>query len=275
MNIIKKRSYRLAILSDLHCGSQVGICGPEYFGQMISHDVAKHNKFLKIQKAIWNFYSSEIAKLNKEKQIDILVVNGDCIDGKGERSGGTELTTTDLVKQIAMAKNVIDFVNAKHITICAGTDYHTSTKTGEDWEEVLANQLKAKFESHCFLDINKKIFDIKHHLASGGGLVGPYNSVSKEIIWSKLWQEMDNVPKPISYLIRSHIHRYSYLESSSCAGISTPALQGMGSRFGSRRCSGLVDLGFISFDINTDSTVVYRKHIATLKEQKAKATIFE
>jgi len=272
MNIISKRDYRMVVLSDEHTGHYTGLTAPEFQGKFVDDNVAKHNKLISIQKNMWNFFDVEISKLKREKPIDICVNNGDAIDGNGWRSGGTELITSDRNKQVMMAKAVIDHVGAKNNIIIAGTGYHAGD--AEDFEENLAHEVKGKFESHSWLSINGKVFDIRHHVGSSSVPHGRFTPIAKEMIWAKLWAEVDLIPKPVHYIIRSHVHYFTCIDDGDCMAITTPALQGFGSKFGSRRCSGIPKIGFISFDIKANGTVIMRKHFADLTQQKAKATVF-
>lgn len=272
MNIITRKDYRMVVVSDLHCGHSVGLTHPEFQGKLVSEDIGKRNKLHTIQKSTWDFFSTEIKELQKEKKIDILVSNGDAIDGDGWRSGGTELITTDRNMQVQMAKKAILTVKSEKNIIIAGTPYHTGDK--EDFEESLAQQLNAKFENHAWLDINGVIFDIKHHIGSSGIPQGKFSPVARESVWSKLWQEKDLIPKPVSYLIRSHVHYFSLIDDGTLIALTTPAMQAFGSKFGSKICSGIPTIGFISFDIKANKSVIMRKHFVNLTPHKAKATVF-
>ena len=271
-NIITRKDYRMVLISDLHCGHISGLTPPEFQGKFVSDDVSKHNKLVDIQKATWSFFNKEIADLHKEKSIDICVSNGDAIDGDGWRSGGTELITTDRNKQVKMAKTIIDGIGAKTNIIVAGTGYHTGNE--EDFEQTLAQMVNGKFESHSWLEINKQVFDIKHHCGSSGVPHGRYTPIAKEAIWSKLWSEVGLIPEGVKYLIRSHVHYFSCIQDDRMTALTTPALQGFGSKFGSRRCSGIPTIGFLSFDIKANGTIIMRKHFADLTTQRAKATKF-
>jgi hypothetical protein len=57
-------------------------------------------KWRVIQAQLWAAFTNMVDKL---KPIDILFVNGDEVDGKGKRSGGTELISTDRSVQAEMA----------------------------------------------------------------------------------------------------------------------------------------------------------------------------
>lgn len=273
MNILTRKDYRMVVLSDIHAGHVVGLTPPDWQGKFVDEDVAKHNKFIKIQKAMWDFFSSEIIKLNKEKRINLVISNGDAIDGNGWRSGGCELITTDRLKQVAIAKKVIDFVGAKDTLCISGTPYHTGNE--EEFEHVLATQLKCKYENHAFIDINKQVFDIKHHIGSSSVPHGRYTPISREGIWSKLWQHADLIPQNVKYLIRSHVHYFSLISDSELTCLTTPGLQGFGSRYGAKLCSGIPTIGFISFDIAANGQITMQKHFANMAQQKTKTIIFE
>ena len=272
LNLILKRDFRMVVISDLHCGHFSGLTPPDFQGKFIVDDIAKHNKLIGIQKGMWDFFTTEIDQLKRERDIDICVCNGDAIDGSGWRSGGTELITTDRNKQVAMAKAAIEYIGAEDNKIVAGTAYHTGDV--EDFEETLAEQVKGKFENHAYLNINNKVFDIRHHIGSSSVPHGRFSPIAKEAVWAKLWSESDLIPKPVHFLIRSHVHYYTYVEDHKMCAMTTPALQGFGSKFGSRRCNGIPTVGFLSFDIKTNGNVIMRKHFADLTLQKAKATIY-
>jgi hypothetical protein len=271
-NILIKKSWRFLVCSDEHCGHFSGLTHPDYQGKFITDDLSKHNKLSQIQRELWNFFETEIHTLNKEKKIDIFVNNGDFVDGNGWRSAGTELITTDRHFQIQMAKKVVETVDANTNIIVAGTAYHTGEQ--EDWEEVLAKEINCKFENHAWIDINGKVFDIKHHIGSSSVPQGRSASVAKEALWAKLWAEAKLIPNPINYLIRSHAHYFSMVDDGDIIAMITPALQAFGSKYGARRCSGIPKIGFISFDIDTKGNVTMRKHFASLPVQVAKATKF-
>lgn len=272
MNIIKRKDYRLVVLSDEHCGHLSGLTPIDYQGKFVTDTISKHNKLTTIQRENWNIFQNEINILRREKPIDILVNNGDFLDGLGVRSGGTELITTDRTKQIDMCEEIMNTVGADYNVIVSGTPYHTGEQ--EDWEEELAKRTKSKFESHAWLDINKTIFDFKHFIGSSGTPHTRQAPIAKEALWATLWGEANLVPKPVSYLIRSHVHYFSLIDSGDMIALTTPALQAFGSKFGARKCSGIPRIGFLSFDILASGEVIMRKHFANIISQKAKATIF-
>src|SRR5271157_652517 len=96
-----KKKIRMLVISDLHCGHLAGLTPPDQWIHGTS--------FYEQQKKTWNFYINTIKEL---QPIDILICNGDAIDGKGTKSGGTELITSDRNLQSQMAIECLKQVKA-------------------------------------------------------------------------------------------------------------------------------------------------------------------
>lgn len=247
--MIKKtpKSKRLVVIADMHCGHKFGLTPPEWWGsEKVTDDrLAKHKKF---QRALWRFYSGEIKRL---KPIDILVVNGDAIEGKGDKTGGIELITPDRHEQVRMAARAIDEADARSVRACYGTGYHVGKD--EDFESLLPKQIKCKdvsVQGHLFLNVNGCTFDIKHKIGKSAIPHGRVTPLIRAAMWNALWAARDRQPRA-NVIIRSHVHFYEYWENDLWAGVITPALQ-YNSIFGIRECEGVVNIGFVYFDIAED-----------------------
>ncbi len=269
---------RVVILSDGHSGSRTGLTPPKWqtlFKNQIKNDSeedsteneffeSQHYKFQKLQSDLWNFY---ITTINKLKPIDLLIYNGDAIEGKGTRSGGTELITSDCITQANMAINCIKATNAKNIIMTYGTGYHVGD--AEDFEALVAKGVGAKkIGSHEWVTINGVTFDIKHHIGNSQTPHTRNTNVAKDRIWNLIWNEYNEQPKS-DILIRSHCHYFDYCGGRNWLALVTPALQGPGTKFGSRRCSGHVDFGLLNFDIDEKGRYSWQAHIADIPSLKA------
>jgi len=176
-----------------------------------------------------------------------LIVNGDVVDGKGPRSGGTELLTADRLEQCAMAEACIKEARAERIVMSYGTPYHTGQL--EDWEDEVARLVNAeKIGGHDFLNVDGVVIDYKHHIGASSIPHGRFTAIARERLWNGLWAERKEYPQA-HILVRSHVHYYVYAATADWAAIVTPALQGYGSKYGVRRCSGTVDFGLVYIDI--------------------------
>lgn len=257
---------RVVVCSDYHCGHVVGLTPPDWQDKIIGGSRTQWNKFAKTQVAIWKWYAKEIDAL---KPIDILVVNGDAIDGKGSLSGSTEAREADRLVQIEMAEACINYVGAGKIVMTYGTAYHTGKE--EDWEALIARHVGAKkIGSHEWIDINGVVMDFKHHIGSSQIPHGRHTAAARDNLQNLLWAERKKQPRA-SVIIRSHVHYFNYCGGADWVAMTTPALQGYGSKFGARRMSAPVDVGFIHIDVTKEGGHSWQAHIAELPCLKAHA----
>jgi hypothetical protein len=185
--------------------------------------------------------------LDELRPVDILICNGDAIAGKRER---TELITGDRNLQCEMAAEAIKAVAARAVVMSYGTGWHTGKQ--DDWEVTVSKLVQAReISSHGWLDVNGLIFDYKHKVGGSSIPHGRGTALAKEHLWSVLWAEHGEQPSA-NVIIRSHVHYFHYCGGKDWLAITTPALQGLGSKFGARVCSNTVDFGLVYFDVNED-----------------------
>lgn len=245
----------VVILSDLHCGHAFGLVSPDY--QLTPSDATLsrfHEKAYEWQTHTWSWFAAEIASLGP---IDRLVLNGDAIEGKGYRSGSTELLTADRNAQVNIAKAIVQFCDPSAVTVVRGTPSHTGEE--EDWEDVLAEKLGTTAEDHAWLTYGRTTLDIKHHIGSSSvpGAVPP--PLTREGIWNLLWAEKELQPRS-NVIIRSHGHKHFYVGDEDALSIITPALQGW-TKYGAKRMSKTITYGFISFQLTENGDYTWTRHI--------------
>ena len=251
------------ILSDLHCGHRTGLTPP-------AHQYKKggfKEKYYKVQKACWNWYKDTLDRIG---DVDIVMVNGDAVDGKGYRSGCSEQITTDMNEQCDIARFCIHQALSKKtkLVMTKGTPYHTGE--GEDFEENIAEDLNAvEIGAHVFPRIEGVTFDLKHKVGSSGIPHGRASAIKKAALWNKMWSEAGEQPDA-KVLIRSHVHYHQACYDPDFGWqMTTPALQGFGSKYGSLQCEGRVHFGLIEFAVDGDE-FSWKPHIAKLGVHKSK-----
>jgi len=270
---------RVVAVGDIHAGHLIGLNGPPW-QQQIKEAVAdrnKRNKYSKISRALWREFTKMLKDLAAERKIDVLLVNGDAIDGTGFRSGGTEQITTDRLEQAEIAAHTINHTRIfgkpkMSIVMTFGTPYHTGM--GEDFETVVADKVGAvKIGSHEWPEVNGCVFDLKHHIGNTSVPYGKGTALSKTRLQNTLWALEEMQPKS-KIVLRSHVHRYAGVDDVDGMGFTLPALCGMGSKFGARICEGIVHFGLMYFDIDHHGNVVnWDKKIVKIKEQRATTTV--
>lgn len=252
---------RILLPGDYHCGSNVGLTPPAYQYKYITNpkteEHRKRNKWSRLQKECWDWY---IKTVNMLKPIDKAFVLGDLIDGDGSRSGGTELITTDRKVQVCMAIEALEVLEANGMVMVFGTPYHTGQ--AEDYETDAAQHFGCKIGGHEWENVNGCIFDLKHKQSN---TKNPATSIWNEIVDNREWAVLGEQPKA-DVLVRAHTHRFCHLRIEDCIGISIPALQAYGTKFGARACSRKVQFGLVALDVWPDGEVIEHVRIAKLVE---------
>jgi hypothetical protein len=238
---MKRNFKRVFVASDSHCGHRVGLTPTPYQGHGDS-------KWEQLQFSLWSWFKTEV---EKHKPYDIAILNGDLIDGKGFRSGGSELITADRMMQARIAFDAFRIVEAQKVRIIAGTPYHSGTE--EDFEQrimdlYLADGIDCAFHGHGFYTINGRNLDVKHKISSSSVHHGRATPLLKEIDANLFWA-MDDVEPMADIVIRGHVHYHLQTEQDGRYGFILPSLQGLGDKYGSRQCSNRVDFGFLVLDI--------------------------
>lgn len=255
-----RKNKRVVVISDLHCGHAVGLTPVSWHSTLAKSAPTFLKELEHTRQKLWQFYFDTIKKL---QPIDVLLVNGDAIDGSGTRSGGVELITSDRHQQADMAAENIKLAKAKKVIMTFGTDYHTGEQ--EDFEMDIARDVKAeKISAHEWIDVNGLVFDMKHHIGSSSIPHGRHTQVSKERLWNILWADHGENPKA-NIIIRSHVHYHNFCGGTDWLGLTTPALQGLGTRYGKRKCSGIVDFGLTHFDVDKNGEFEWSSHILKLR----------
>lgn len=264
--VSKNKPVRILLPADFHCGSNVGLTPPAYqyayIKDPITEDHRIRNKWSRLQKECWDWY---IDTLNMLKPIDKCFILGDAIDGDGSRSGGTELIVTDRNVQVSMAMECIQQIEASYYSMVFGTPYHNGQ--AEDFEMNIAERIGCKIGGHEWENVNGCVFDLKHKQSN---CVNPATSLFNEVRDNREWAGVGEQPKA-GVIVRAHTHRFCILKTEDTIGVSLPALQAYGTKFGARQCSRKVQFGLVAFDVWPDGVAVEYVHIARLKNHKTGA----
>jgi len=252
------KAKRILLMGDFHCGHGVGLTPPHWQIRTpdCDEETTKRPKMAALQRECWQRFDAELRAC---APYDALFFLGDAIDGKGDRWGGSEQITTDREEQSNMAVAVFDHTRLYarrgfKIVGVYGTPYHVGRE--EDWENIIAQ--RAGFEkigAHEWPDVNGCIFDLKHHVGSSRIPHGRHTATAADMVWNTFWAEADLQPRA-TIIVRAHVHYHQLVRSMGRVGMTLPALQAMGSKFGSRMCSGLVDWGFVVADIGPKGEIV-------------------
>lgn len=241
-------------IGDFHCGHKVGLTPPNW---------RNRREWAKGQDKAWRFFNDG---LDKAGSVDVLIINGDAIDGNGYRSGGIEQTEMDYDRQCEMAVDVINHIGAKKVYMTYGTPSHVSNN-GSQEERKIAKAVNADIRGQQFLDLDGVVFDVKHKIGSSGIPHGRTSALMKAMLWNQR-QAQTGVQPLAQVLLRSHVHYHTFCGDAGTLAMTLPALQEAGSKYGEEQCEGIVDFGLVWFDIrngkytwNSSTTRVLNKAI--------------
>lgn len=250
----------LLAMGDTHCGHYSGLTPPSFWV-----DEKRNPRWRALQKEGWNWFEK---KARSFPSVDVLLFNADALDGKGVRSGGIELVTADRDEQTDMAAFAISLLRPRRVIMTRGTPYHVGDS--DDWEDVLADKLRARIpklkslniEDHAFLTYGGVTFDMRHHVGTSGSPVGRATAMSREMAWAAILAELDGYPSA-QILLRSHAHYFLSVDNGRQLGIILPALQAPSGRYGDRMCSGNTTYGLIEF-LCANGDYTWQKHLLQL-----------
>jgi hypothetical protein len=260
---------KVVVVADTHCGHRVGLTPPEYQASL------KPDKYTAIREELWDLY---IQMIEKQKPIHILLANGDLLDGTAWRSSGTESLTTDMSVQVEIAQECLRVAKANHIILTYGTGYHTAPD-GQDYDKMLTDKMASDYSMHLktckigaeeWVNVNGLCLNIKHFTGRSSIPHGRGTGISRDRLWGILWADRGNCPRA-DVIIRSHVHYDFQCGEHDWLAMTTPALMGLGSKFGSRIPSETVSFGITWFDIMNREDWSWGWDIVLGETQKTKA----
>lgn len=225
---------KIVVMGDTHTGNLLGLTPKKYMRGGWGLEL--------LIEEYWNWFVNEIPK-----DIDLLICNGDLIDGEGKKNSKDHLTT-DIDAQVEMAIEIIETINAKKHIFTFGTPFHTGSSY--DAEKQIAKNFDADIRTCQKLKLNGINFNIAHTVGKTGTPVGGDIMIKKKMIWSSIYSIMDGDEQP-DIIIRSHAHEYRAVGNTLSKAFVCPALQ-LGHQDHNqyaRRLDGWYDVGFIVFNI--------------------------
>jgi hypothetical protein len=204
----------LALVSDLHCNSTVGLCPPA-----VNLDDGGTYRSNKEQRWIWRQWIAYIERLREARAGGrlIIVLNGELADNNYHPT--TQLVTrnpADMLKLSAAALepllSLLDESDLVYVTrgteAHSGMSSHLDESVARDIGAVMADKDK---EINSFwrlkLDVEGVRFDIAHHPPGGGGRV-PWtrNNFAAKLAAMSMFDAAEKEQRPPHFFIRGHVH---------------------------------------------------------------------
>lgn len=203
-----KGAISIVIISDLHCGSIKGACSSRpVLGNKDSHwEITDEQK--EVRKVLtWG------AKNLRKRHIDVLIINGEGIDGENRHQHGNQSWTSDPLDMVNdVVKLLHELFEWEICYVSRGSKYHVQVGA-TDWDEILAEKLGAVYNSphsktsisddYGLLRINGLKILYAHHISYSPDPAGKGRPLSKELANCN-----DKAETRADFQIRSHVHSY-------------------------------------------------------------------
>jgi len=201
----------IVVISDSHCGCQLGLCPPEV--KLDNGGTYQHSSLQKKVWDMWEYFWGNWVPMVTRNEPFILVHNGDVIDGS--HHGSVTQITQNITDQIQIAKDILyPIVNDKN---CAGyyhirgTEAHVG-KSGQA-EEGLAKSLNAIPDEignyarwELWMKLNGNLIHFSHHIGTTSSAnyesTAPYKEYIESLTDAARWHN-----QPPDVIVRSHRHR--------------------------------------------------------------------
>lgn len=255
-----RRTKRVLVLADSQCGHRSGLTPPEWgLNPANPHD----RKWAGLQRAQWNWFHR---KITQWQPYWLLLYLGDAVDGKSERACGRDAIRLQREEQTQMVEQIINLINPRSTEMVYGTRYHV-----RDWEDEIARMVGAKIGAHGWPEVSGVIFDIKHKIGSSTIPHGRMTPLLRSRLWNELWVARNRQPNA-NILLRAHVHYFMQYSDAHSFMATCPALQGVGTEYGAEQCEGLIDYGFLTFDIKPSGSWTWQSHLAELPQARAQTS---
>lgn len=249
---------RLLDIGDLHCGHVTGLTHPEFDSK--PNDITSHNyKLYRLRRKCYDWFIKELEPL---KPIDILLVGGDAVDGKGSRSKWKETLIHDKGEQCSCAAAIINDIGASEVVMLYGTPYHVGV--AEDWEDEVAKEVNNLKEISPVgqYDIGGVIVNARHYTGRSSIPHGRHTAIARDRLWNVLWADRGEFPKA-QLILRHHVHYFTFCGDDQWLGVTNPSLQAK-SRYGTETKGDIVHFGFTFYDFKNGVLDSWDKRIARL-----------
>lgn len=179
---------RILAIGDFHAGHLLGLTPPKFQ----RHDTP-------YARTLWDYFT---AAVRDRGPWDVVIANGDLVDGPGRRDT-TKHLTTDMHAQTDMAVEALRQTECSDIRIVRGTGYHTDYSC--NFEDFVADALGVPAYDDLPLEIHGRRFHFRHHVGRSDIPYGQYTQLGKEKINEALQAEFEGYDAA-DVIVRSHVH---------------------------------------------------------------------
>ena len=263
------RSRSFVIYSDLHVGSKYSVCSEE----PELDDAGSYRPSPNQKKLLEAYYDSIDNLITKP---DIMVINGEPIDGSNPKSLGESCWSTNHFDQMNDAEILVKMVPHKKLYLVRGSGYHVTREStnfekifgkkigAEKYKSVLGNQTYTDFEA-TFKVFDKHIH-FTHHVGYSGWWQYRTTPIARELVKMHFNHQANGFHTDL--LIRSHVHYYVEVRFPNSIGLSTPAWKFPDGWMYRQGVPELPTIGNIEIIVEPNGKIVVEPHLIEINWKK-------
>jgi len=259
------KTRKILVINDLHDGSIHSICS--------KNPIAEGKKYEpnKSQKTLLKGWRECIKMLGDAP--DIIVINGEPVEGNNRKGFSKELWSQELVDQVRDFKKLFDMIPQKRdkygnkltkTYLTRGSTYHVDIE-GTPIEEFVGdyidaetyNNLKANY--HLQLRINGKLLSFAHETGYSKNYPARGNRLAQE--WTTHAATVSSESDKWDFSVRAHIHQINIRSfGEKWTGITCPAWKySLGDYFERHGPNGIpADIGMTVINVSEEGHITYK-----------------
>jgi FlaG/FlaF family flagellin (archaellin) len=204
---------KILVTGDWHIGSHYGLMLPEY-------DDPYSGMTIRANPLQTFLFENFCQMLDLIGEVDIVILNGDTVEGQNKREKGIGVWTTDIHAQANCASVIADMIRCRKIYCSQGSPYHTENPTGD---KIVCDKVNGEWIGDWhFIEINNNLtIYLKHH--------GDFSSIPYARCTAQRKQSMiaKSQGTNVDIFINSHTHHFNFSGDSSDLSISIPCWKGI------------------------------------------------
>lgn len=210
----------IVTLSDTHCGSTLGLLKPG-FTTLEGNEIGLNP----LQAWLWECWTAAMERL--PRKFDVLVINGDVIDGN--HHGTKEIISPEERDHASLACEVLKPLakRAKRVFVTLGTEVHTCNQEHSIAKALGAQKIEPRGYAHAnlLLEINGHLASWQHHCSVTSRPWLESGEYSRAIV-NEQYEAVRAGLRPPTIMYRAHRHRPGVYQDLYASMVVTGGWQG-------------------------------------------------
>lgn len=264
----KTRAKVLYNISDIHDGGIYAICSEDPYNS----DLKLHIKPNLLQNELRGIWYDGIDSLSRKP--DLVVNNGEPVDGANPKQLGNQSWTTNLADQAKDVIKLLRVIKGEKYMFIRGSGYHVQIQ-GTSAEQWIAEQMGGvdysiyegvdgnKADYWANVEIYGKTFSFTHHTPYAKFFAYRATPLAKEMALMALDKGRNMKYDVIS---RGHVHNFMYIRSAHTHAYTTGAWKYPDGHLTRGGLGGIFpDIGGVEVIVETNGEIIIKPHITELK----------